>query len=387
MPASCGTCTTTGPLTTTTYTSRWRRSMTRWPSRTSRISNKFTAPFEAFFKNNGLNTADLQAIFIRHGASGEPYTDVNRDSFYTAATPATATTPGLAAEPFDDQNGNGIWDEDVNWGYTPDNGEFVDLNGNGSYDLGEQQLADQDGDGIWDPPRKDRQSKPAPPSSDLCVSVVDADGEQMANSQLAITREDGANYAIGVPESPGQVFFYMPHHPMLLYTVARREGHRDSLPLVMNSTLYWREGRFSGQPCFATHTFVLDDPAEERFGSLDLDTLQRMELSGEKIGTDAIGEGYALVAVRSAEGRYAKLLLQAADGVDGLELSVARWVTYSPEGTLLLSGGPVQVTSGYGLDPDRGTVIREGGHLRWYSETSGTGYLAPAIQTELGVVK
>lgn len=45
-------------------------------------------------------------------------------------------------EPFNDQNGNEVWD---------DADEFNDLNGNGTWEAGEPLTMDHDGDGIWDP--------------------------------------------------------------------------------------------------------------------------------------------------------------------------------------------------------------------------------------------
>ena len=45
-------------------------------------------------------------------------------------------------EPFTDQNGNEVWD---------DEDQYTDLNGNGTWELGEPLTLDHDGDGAWDP--------------------------------------------------------------------------------------------------------------------------------------------------------------------------------------------------------------------------------------------
>ena len=85
---------------------------------TNQINNvrQLYIAFQTFFNNAGLNVKDLDNIFIIHGASGEPYDDIDLNFRYTLP------------EPLVDINNNGTWDSGES---------FNDINRNGSWDDGD----------------------------------------------------------------------------------------------------------------------------------------------------------------------------------------------------------------------------------------------------------
>ena len=214
---------------------------------TNQINNvrQLYIAFQTFFNNAGLNVKDLDNIFIIHGASGEPYDDIDLNFRYTLP------------EPLVDINNNGTWDSGES---------FNDINRNGSWDDGDP-FNDLNNNKVWDnnvnigyttdKTRANRENKPLRHGSYLCLNVIDEQDELITKCKFTVKRDDGAQYDFTLSNLPEDVYFYMPPYETNAYITAHESGKEDTPPLIITSSYYWTSIIRTDSLCLLRHTFRL----------------------------------------------------------------------------------------------------------------------------------